>query len=877
MPYGSLGTIWAEVGLNTQKLDQGLIKAELKLAKADKTVTTFGHKLTAQSTKLMIAGGLMAGAVAAVGIATVNMAKDFEKSMRNVNSISKLSEVEFAKMSGEVIGLSKTLPQSAKVLADGLYDIASSGFSGADGMKVLDASARAASAGLTDTATSAKGITAVLNAYGWEATEAARVSDTMFKTVDKGVITFEELSSTVGDWIGMAEAANLSFEEASGAIAYMTTKGISASEAGVSLTRMLTGIIKPSEEMAEMLRKAGYESGEMALQQLGLAGFMKLVNDETSGSITKMLELLPEIRGVRGANALLGAGYGELTDYMKEFNDTTGATAAALAEQSKSLDFQLTLLKNNISAIGITLGSELIPQVTETVSGLTEWISHNAKLVTSLIKVAGGATAAVGGILLMAGALGKLRAVALTHPIGLVIAAITALNIAVSAGADKLQEYETWWGDTGAAILSGFAPLPEAIDAFKNLSYAMGQYKEGNISFIEALSMTRREAEEQRRVQTDLENGIYDTTEAYEQAQRFIKKYSDELPVATSQMNKLVNQLSNGEISVEAFTIGIEDLQKATKNGHEDIKEMGEVTFLTSAEMRKMAAEADKSAKAVEGLGEETEETTQTINELLESLFKLYNLNQSTTESSWDYEEAQKALNEAIAEYGDGSKEAQEATFRLQDAREDLIDSIWREYSAEGTSLARQLELKQSFIELGRKAVENGEMTEESFRGMLDEFETTTTGIKGLVKDITGAISGIKGKSVDIDIRTKYTTSGSAPSYAPGIPDQPPRKYDTGGIVGMPNIPRAATGMNIPQTGNEHLILAHDYEVIANTSQQKNVADWFWNFINNPPNIGGKSVPIEIRVPIELDGRVIGESVSKFVYDGVNTRSRLGG
>ena len=64
----NLGTIWAEIGLNTKKLDDGLMKAQTKLATADKEINTMGQKLTLASTKMMVAGGIMAGAVAAAGL-----------------------------------------------------------------------------------------------------------------------------------------------------------------------------------------------------------------------------------------------------------------------------------------------------------------------------------------------------------------------------------------------------------------------------------------------------------------------------------------------------------------------------------------------------------------------------------------------------------------------------------------------------------------------------------------------------------------------------------------------------------------------------------------------------------------------------------------
>jgi len=103
-------------------------------------------------------GGILALATG-LGTAVVKAAA-FEKAMLNVNSIAKATPAEFDKMHDAVLAISRDLPQSAETLAQGLYDIASSGFAGAEGITVLQAAAKAASAGLSTTAESARGITA---------------------------------------------------------------------------------------------------------------------------------------------------------------------------------------------------------------------------------------------------------------------------------------------------------------------------------------------------------------------------------------------------------------------------------------------------------------------------------------------------------------------------------------------------------------------------------------------------------------------------------------------------------------------------------------------------------------------------------------------
>ena len=104
-----------------------------------------------------VAGGLIVAGLAAAAISAAR----FEQKMRNANSIMHQSEAEFRATSEAVLDMSRRVPQSAATLADGLYDVASSGFQGAEGLKVLEASAIAATAGMSDTATAARAITGV--------------------------------------------------------------------------------------------------------------------------------------------------------------------------------------------------------------------------------------------------------------------------------------------------------------------------------------------------------------------------------------------------------------------------------------------------------------------------------------------------------------------------------------------------------------------------------------------------------------------------------------------------------------------------------------------------------------------------------------------
>jgi TP901 family phage tail tape measure protein len=318
------------------------------------------------------AGGLV---VAAALTYAVFKAAEFETQMQNVNSISKLSEGALASLGDEVVNLSTQLPQSAADLAAGLYDIASSGFQGAEGLMILRSAAVAASAGMTDTATSSAAIVSVINAYGLAASDAAHVSNVLFQGVNVGVMTFEELAGTVGDFVGTAAAAGVGIEDATAALATMTLSGISAAEAGTSLNRVLQSVIDPSDALAEQFKVLGYESGSTALKQKGLDGVMKDLMKSSQGNIDVLLAWFPEIRAARGALALMaaeGQNYARASAAMKTADEDGGAARQAMNEQMKATGAQFKLFVNQINAGAIALGQELLPAVKAGISGLTE-------------------------------------------------------------------------------------------------------------------------------------------------------------------------------------------------------------------------------------------------------------------------------------------------------------------------------------------------------------------------------------------------------------------------------------------------------------------------------------------------------------------------
>ncbi len=330
---------------------QLLVKIGADTSDAEQGMSRVSRSLQSFGADAMKAGGVLSAAVTAplalMGKSAVQAATDLDREMRNIQSISKQTDTEIAALSDTFVRMSmdaSITTDSAVKLAAGFYDIQGSGFAGAAAMQVLEASTKAASAGLTDTDVAAKAITATLNAYGYGADQATRVSDVLFKTMDIGVVTFDELAQNLGDIVGTAAIAGVSIEELGAAYATMTKAGIGAAESSTALNQLMLSFISPSKQAAEMAATLGIDLSAAALQSKGLGGAMadltervglhKIVMtgaDEATKAQIKSID--QQVRALQAQKDALGPA----TKANKEQRDAIQAQIKALQRQKAEL------------------------------------------------------------------------------------------------------------------------------------------------------------------------------------------------------------------------------------------------------------------------------------------------------------------------------------------------------------------------------------------------------------------------------------------------------------------------------------------------------------------------------------------------------------
>lgn len=292
-----------------------------------------------------------ATAFASAAKSSYDFEKEFQKNMLEVATISTQVEGSMTDFMNQVMAITQEIPIKAPEAAKALYQIVSAGHDGADGMKVLEVSARSAIGGMTDTATAADAITTLINAYKLSADDAEKVSDQLFTTARLGKTTFGELGQSIAQVAPIAASYGVEMDQVLAAVATLTKSGTPTAQA---MTQIRASIIGASKVL-------GDGAFNTRTFQEGLAE----IAARAGGSESKLRELIPEVEAVNGVLGLTGIKAQDAAEHLKAMNESAGSTEAAFKLMMNDVDKQMTLLSNNIQTTLRPMGETILKNVSE--------------------------------------------------------------------------------------------------------------------------------------------------------------------------------------------------------------------------------------------------------------------------------------------------------------------------------------------------------------------------------------------------------------------------------------------------------------------------------------------------------------------------------
>ena len=319
-------------GINKTKKAVGGMSAKFKSA--------FGKMgISAKKAGLVVAAAFTA-IVAGIGAAMVR-AQDFTKRMGQVSTLTNMSLKSTSK---EVRKLSAEFGLAKDELIKGLYDALSAGVPKENVFSFMKVAAKAAQAGAADVQVAVEATTRIMDAYGKEAGTATDINDMLFKTVKKGVITYEQLASQIGKVAGIAQKAGIPLNDLLATIA--------TSSKTVNAEQLFTGI------RSSIMALGKTASGSQLMIEKGLGGALASVSDATGGTLFGLRSVINEAQALPVALSVSGKNAVKFKDNLDEVTNSTDSMQKAF-DKMKDLN-PLDKFKQGLDNVVLTIGSGLI-------------------------------------------------------------------------------------------------------------------------------------------------------------------------------------------------------------------------------------------------------------------------------------------------------------------------------------------------------------------------------------------------------------------------------------------------------------------------------------------------------------------------------------
>ena len=257
--------------------------------------------------------------------------------------------------------------------AKALYQIISAGASdAASQMELLTAANKLSIGGITEVETAANALTSTLNAYSLDASEAGRISDIMFATMKGGKTTISEISATLGNVVTIAAQTGVSFAELGASVATVTKAGVNTSQAMDGLRGVLSAVLKQSPQAVQAAEKLGINFNKAAIESMGFANWLEDVRVKTLGNAEAQAKLFGRVEALTQVMSLGANGGKEFASQLESMKTSAGATDEAVAKMMETTEFQLNRLKVSVQLMAESLGSELLPVVSQSAAALTD-------------------------------------------------------------------------------------------------------------------------------------------------------------------------------------------------------------------------------------------------------------------------------------------------------------------------------------------------------------------------------------------------------------------------------------------------------------------------------------------------------------------------
>jgi len=380
----------------------------------------------------------------------IKAASDFDASLTEIAARTGLTGDSLETVRQQALQLGADTVFSSQQAADAYLQLLTAGLDVEQAMSTLPNVLTAAAASGEDLGLTADLVTNIMSSFKLEADETATIVEALSRAAASSPATMSDLGFALQDAGGIASSFGLSVEDTAGLFAIFAQQGIRGSEAATQLRSMLAAMTSQTGKTQDVWAELGTSmfdaEGNMRNMdailndiRIGLDGMA----DEDRNRIVKQLA---GSYGLVGFEALLAS---DGIDAMKATMDSQSSASEVAEARMGTFQGSLNSLMGSIQTLQIealtpfmnqTL-TPLIQRITDVINTVTDWVSKNPELTSSIIGVGLIVALFAGGLVVLGTVISTVTSAIST----LLTAALSPLGIGLAFGAVLVTAYLNNW------------------------------------------------------------------------------------------------------------------------------------------------------------------------------------------------------------------------------------------------------------------------------------------------------------------------------------------------------------------------------------------------------------------------------------------------
>lgn len=331
---------------------------------------------------------------------SISKAAELRVKISEVMTVSQGSNFSESGMAEFIRQRSEMFNRPQSDVTEGLYQAFSNQIirSSAD-LQVFDQALRLSRITVSTVADSVNLLSSVMRSYNQTNVQAEATVNALFKAVELGRFRVSDLADTFGRISVVGAQAGVQVNELLAILAHLSITGLRPAEAETQISAIMNSFMRPSQEMRNVLRSWGFESGESAIRILTLTGAIARLNQEVLSGRHNLSELTPNIRAIRGITGARDTG--EIGNIQRQLDQSgpSANVADQLVGQNVGTRFQQEVekIRNMFLGLGETVMKEL-ERLAAPWGGISSAVKDSATAIGTFVQAGMMAVSAINAL-----------------------------------------------------------------------------------------------------------------------------------------------------------------------------------------------------------------------------------------------------------------------------------------------------------------------------------------------------------------------------------------------------------------------------------------------------------------------------------------------